>query len=152
MKKLLSVSAVALAVIALAAPALAQAPPAPPPFPAPKTDVFVYADTVATSGEQTNQFARGATVVFRAFAADVKTKKILTDKDVTYFYVKIPGQPNVKLAYSKVGSRMLWTGTWTIPTTYPLGLVEFKVLVKTNAKRYGSFVQAAVPLAMLTVV
>ncbi len=152
MKRVLTASVAAVAVLGAAALAFAQAPPAPPPFPAPKTDVFVYADTVNSSGQQSSEFARGAAVVFRAFAADVKAKKVLTDKDVKYFYVTIPGQPNLKLAYGKVGSRALWTGTWTVPATYPLGLVDFKVLVKTKAKRYGSFVQVAVPTSMLTVV
>ncbi len=149
MKKLLTAAA-ALALLALGATAGAQTP-GETPFPAPKADVFVAMDTGTTTGAVTNLVTRGASVVFRAYAADMKSKKVLTDKDVKYFYVKIPGQPNVKLAYSKIGSRFLWTGTWTVPATQPLGLVEFKALVQTKAKRYGSFVQPGVTNAMLTV-
>ncbi len=150
MKKLLATTAAALALIALGATAGAQTP-GEIPFPSPTADVFVSADTGTTAGAATNLVTRGSSVVFRAFAADMKSKKVLTDTDVKYFYVKIPGQANVKLAYSKVGERFLWTGTWTVPAAQPLGLVEFKVLVKTKAKRYGSFVQPGVTNAMLTV-
>lgn len=150
MKKLLTASAAALALIALGATAGAQTPPEIP-FPAPRADVFVSVDTGTTAGAATNFVTRGSSVVFRAFAADTKTKKVLTDKDVKYFYVAIPGQPNVKLAYSKLGSRFLWTGTWAVPASQPLGIVPFKALVRTNAKRYGSFVQPGVTNAMLTV-
>jgi len=150
-----------LGTAALVATALAQAPPVEVPFPAAKANVFVYADTVTAPGNalgagvRTNYFARGASVVFRAFAGDTKTGRVLTDKDVKYFYVTIPGQPNLKLAFSKQGtatsSAWMWTGTWTVSADYPLGLVPFRVLVKTNAKRYGSFQQAPVATAQLTV-
>lgn len=150
MKKLLTASAAALALLALGATAGAQTP-GEIPFPAPKADVFVAVNTSTTAGEATNLATRGSSVVFHAFAADTKTKKVLTDKDVKYFYVTIPGQPNLKLAYTKLGSRFLWTGTWTVPASQPLGIVEFKALVRTKAKRYGSFVQIGVINAMLTV-
>ena len=150
MKKLLTASAAALALLALGATAGAQTP-GEIPFPAPKTDVFVAADTGTTAGASTNFVTRGSSIVFRAYAADMKSKKVLTDKDVKYFYVKIPDQPPVKLAYSNPGERFLWTATWTVPATQPLGIVPFKVLVQTKAKRYGSFVQIGVVGAMLTV-
>lgn len=150
MKKLLTAAAAALALLALGATAGAQTP-GETPFPAPKADVFVAVNTTTTAGAATNLVTRGSSVIFSAYAADMKTKKVLTGTDVKYFYVKIPGQPNVKLAYSKVGERFLWTGTWTVPAAQPLGLVEFKALVKTKASRYGSFVQIGVTNAMLTV-
>lgn len=150
MKKLLTASAAVLALLALGATAGAQTP-GEIPFPAPKADVFVSVDTGTMAGAATNLVTRGSSVVFRAFAADMKTKKVLTDKDVKYFYVKIPDQPNVKLAYTKLGERFLWTGAWTVPTSQPLGIVPFKALVKTKASRYGSFVQIGVVNAMLTV-
>lgn len=161
MKRLLVGAVVLVGTAALVAPVLAQAPPPEVPFPAPKVDVFVYADTVTAPGNalgagvRTNYFARGASVVFRAFAGDAKTGRVLTDKDVKYFYVAIPGRPNLKLAFSKLGaeerSAWLWTATWTVPADYPLGVVAFRVLVKTNAKRSGNFHQAPVATAQLTV-
>jgi hypothetical protein len=150
MKKLLTASAAVVALLAVGATAWADTPPEVP-FPAPKTDVFVAVNTSTTAGAATNFVTRGSSVVFSAFAADLKTRKVLTDKDVKYFYVAIPDQPNVKLTFSKLGSRFLWTATWTVPASQPLGIVPFKALVKTNARRYGSFVQPPVTNAMLTV-
>ena len=93
--------------------------------------------------------------MFRAFAGQSKTGKVLTADDTKYFYVTIPGQPNVKLTYKPVSKKVLpawnWTATWTIPADYPLGLVAFKVLLSTKADQRGSFVQIPVGTSQLTV-
>jgi hypothetical protein len=153
MKRILTMSLAALVAAAVAAPILAQAPAPTPSWPPGKQQVFVWADTVnAPAGNQSNLFERGAAVVFRAYAVDLKSKKVLTGKDVQFFYVKIPGQPNLKMSYSAAaGAKGLWTATWTIPTTYPAGVVDFRILVKTKAKHYGAFAQAPVAAAQLTV-
>jgi hypothetical protein len=152
MKRALSaaLTAVAVAAVTFAASATAQAP-APPAWPPGTSQVFIWADTVTTAGKQTNFFGRSSSVVFRAYAVDLKTKKVLTATDALFFYVKIPGQPNVKMTYGPAGKAMLWTGTWAIPADYPYGVVNFKVLVKTKTKRYGAFTQAPVDAANLTV-
>ena len=161
MKKLLALAAAVLGTAALVAPVLAQTPPVEVPFPAQKSAIFLAADTVTASGNalgagvRTNRFARGASVVFRAFAGDTKTGRVLTDKDVRYFYLTIPGQPNLKLAFSKQGTAAsaawLWTATWTVPADYPLGLVPFRLLIQTKAKQRGIFQQVPVATAQLTV-
>ncbi len=155
MRKTLALAAAlgAAATITAAAPA---ADPIVTPFPAPQVgQVFIAAQTVTADGAASNYFAPGATVIFRAYAVDGKTHKLLGPKDVKYFYVAIPGQPNVKLKHNAKApgatSRLAWTGTWTIPATYPAGIVGFKVLVKSEAKRYGQFVQFPVSTAQLTV-
>lgn len=153
------VFAASLAAFASFAAAASAADPAPPtvvPFPAPKLgQVFVTAQTVDATGALQNQFATGSSVVFRAYAVDSKTRKAVAAKDVKYFYVSIPNQPTVKLAYNPTApganGRMAWTGTWTIPAAYPTGTVVFKVLVKTQSRRIGQFVQLPVTSAMLTV-
>jgi hypothetical protein len=74
---------------------------------------------------------------------------------VKYFYVKLPNQPNVKLKYDPkapgASARMPWSGTWAVPADYKLGLVDFKILIKLEAKRYGQFVQLPVASSQLTV-
>jgi hypothetical protein len=157
MKRLLIATAAVLGAAALVTPVLAQTPPDPPAWPPGTTQVFVSAHTLtAPGGKQENFFAQGTAVAFQVYAVDLKTAKVVTAKDSKFFYVSIPGQPNVKLTYAKVGTGAkapsLWTGTWTIPATYPLGLVPFKVLVKTTANRVGVFVQAPVAAAQLTVI
>jgi hypothetical protein len=135
--------------------AMAQVP-GETPFPAPKVGaVFAATQTVTPDGAENNYFAPGSTVVFRAYAVDGKTHKALVAKDVKYFYVAIPSQPNLKLKYDPKApgatARLPWSAAWTVPTTYPGGVVSFKVLVKTSSKRQGQFVQFPVASSQLTI-
>jgi hypothetical protein len=154
MKSILTAALVAAAASVFAATALGQAAPPswPPGGPA---QVFIWADTVAAdTGKQDNFFSQGSAVVFRAYAVDLKTKKVVTPKQAKYFYVSIPNQPNVKMTYGPQGGNaknQLWTGRWTIPKDYPLGVVKFRILVHTNERHHGVFMQAPVEPAQLTV-
>ncbi len=152
MRNLLILVAAIAATAALPATATAQETP----FPSPKVQqVFIAAQTVTAGRAMITQVAPGATVVFRAYAVDGKTRDIIAAKDVKYFYVKIPGQPNVKLKYDPqapgASSRMPWSGAWVVPAAYPQGLVDFKILIKLKAKRYGQFVQMPITSSQLTV-
>ncbi len=69
--------------------------------------------------------------------------------------MKIPGQPNVRMRYTTLGKSVrnsLWEGIWTVPAAYPLGTVDFRVLVHTKQRHHGVFQQAPVPAAQLTIV
>ena len=141
-------------VAAVALPASAAA--AETPFPSPKVQqAFVAGQTVTAAGAIITQVAPGGTVVFRAYAIDGKTHKTVTAKDVKYFYVTIPNQPNVKLRYGArlpgATSRMPWAGAWTVPATYRPGTVEFKILLKLQSGRRAQFVQMPVTSSQLTV-
>ncbi len=155
MRRTILTLAVAITAVVVTAVGGAQTP-TEVPFPAPKVvQYFVSTQTTTNAGALSNYFAQGSTVEFRAFAGQSKTGKVLTGDDVKYFYVKVPGQPNVKLTYTpsaaKVLPAWLWKATWTIPADYPLGLVEFNVLLKTKADQYGSFVQIPVATSQLTI-
>jgi hypothetical protein len=157
MKRYLIVAAVAFAIFALAPFATAQTPP-PAPFPAANTgDVFVSAQTVTTDGAMSNFFAPGSTVVFRAYAVNGKTRKLVTIKTAKYFYVKIPGRAaNLKFKYTPrvngASGRYAWTARWSVPTDYPNGIVAFKVVVQTKPKKHvGAFIQAPVATSQLTI-
>jgi hypothetical protein len=159
MRKILLLGAAlasALGAAAFLATAALAADPAETPFPSPTVgDVFIAAQTVTADGTMSNYFTPGSTVAFRAYAVDGKTHKVLQGKDVKYFYVKIPNQPNVKLKWDPknpaASSRLQWVGTWSVPASYAPGLVDFKVLVKNTAKRQGQFVQFPVTSAQLTI-
>lgn len=147
------------AVAAVTATALAVTP-GETPFPSPTiASVFVSTRTVTTpssplgAGILTNYYPRGGTVAFQVFAAETKSGQVLTAGDVKYAYVKIPGQPNVKLSYTaqvKKGDPT-WLGTWTVPADYPTGTVQFAVRFKTTGKQYGNFVQIPVATSQLNV-
>jgi len=151
MRKILILMAATAAAAALPAVANAETP-----FPSPTVqEVFIAAQTVTTERALITQIAPGATVVFRGYAVDGKTRKLIAAKDVKYFYVKIPDRPNVKLKYDPqapgASARMPWSGAWTVPADYRLGQVDFKILIKLVAKRRGQFLQLPVPSAQLTV-
>jgi hypothetical protein len=153
MRRLIA-GAASLAVFGILAVAAVAATPVP--FPSTSSaPIFVAAQTVNTSGAMSSWFAPGSTVVFRALALDTKTLKTLEAKKLTYFYVTIPNQPNVKLKYDPTAPgatpRMPWTGQWTVPAGYPAGGVAFKVLAKSTDKRHGSFVQIPVAPSMLNI-
>jgi hypothetical protein len=154
MRKILTLSIAIAAAATVTTAALAADPITP--FPAPQVgQLFVAAQTVTADGAVGNFFAPGAKVIFRAYAVDGKTKKLQVAKNVKYFYVVIPNQPNVKLTYNPTATgatkRMAWTGTWTVPATYPEGIVGFKILIKSDAKRHGQFVQFPVSTSQLTI-
>jgi hypothetical protein len=157
MKRILTLALVGLAALAVASVAGAQTPPPVVPFPAAQSGaVFVSAQTVTADGALSNYFAPGTSVVFRAYAVDGKTHKIVTTKTSKYFYVKIPTrEKNLKLKYTPraagASGRYAWTGTWNVPADYATGIVNFKVVVQTKTKRLGSFVQMPVATSQLTI-
>ncbi len=154
MRKILILGGALAAAVTVTATAVAADPEQP--FPAPKVQqVFIAASTVMPDGTLANYFKPGSSVIFRAYAVDGKTRKIVAARAVQFFYVTIPNQPNVRLKYNPTApgasKGIPWTGTWTVPATYPTGTVAFKVLVKLKAKRKGQFVQMPVATSMLTI-
>jgi len=159
-QKIAVLAAGVAAVAAVTATALAVVP-GETPFPSPTiANLFVTTNTYTGAGGvggadiMTSRFPRGATVVFKVFAADAKTKDVLTADGVRYAFIKIPGQPNVRLSYVAPTQRngTNFTGTWTVPATYPLGIVEFKTRFQSKSKQYGNFVQIPVETSQLTIV
>jgi hypothetical protein len=152
MKRFL-IPAAALAALAVA---VSSAGAAPVPFPSTQIkQVFIAAQVVTSNGTVASWFKPGATAIFRAYAVDGGTQKMVGKKDVKFFYVTIPGAANVKLAYNPkatgASTGIPWTGKWTIPATYPNGLVDFGVHVKLKSRKVGTFVQMPVATSQLNV-
>lgn len=159
--KTLFVTVAALAVAGgIAVPVGAQAP-----YPGAKAPIAVYADTVsATSGAvkaargctQYSNFRRLQRLVFRVWAVDSGNGQALGADSIAYAYVKIPGQPNLKLnwgPHGAVGAKVnFWSAGWTVPADYPLGVVAFKIVFKTDDGRFGTYVQPPIASAQLTVI
>ena len=168
----------ALAVlVSLAFVAAARADVTPAPFPTNQMNgVFVGATTVTQAGAVSNQFAPGDTVVFKAFAINTKTHKLITKKlprlvnrhgQVTKeskkasktalraFYVRIPLVHDKQLRYTKapagLDARYRWEFSWKVPALYPVGPVQFQVYAKMWNKQNGMFVQLPVALSQLTI-
>jgi len=131
----------------------------PVPYPSPTVkQVFVAGQTVTTDGSLSSWFTPGSTVVFRAYAVDPKTHKVVDPKTVKYFYVSIPGQGNVKLTYGATApgasTGLPWSGTWNVPSSF-IGQVNFKMLIQVkeaNGKQVkGQFQQMPSATAALTI-
>ncbi len=153
MKNALVSVAVIAGVTALATPAYAADPV---PFPSLKVQqMFIATQTVQPDGTMSNYFAPGSTVVFRSYAVDPQTRSAVNPKVVKYFYVSIPNQPPMKFKYDAAAlgasKGLPWTATWSVPSTYPVGTVAFKSLLKLTTNRKGQFVQMPVSSAMLTI-
>ena len=145
------------AITALVGVALSTAAAAgEPSWPPGQMNVFVSGQTWTNVNKLENFFPQGAGVHFFVTAVDLKTRLDLTGKDVKWVHVLIPSQPNLKLTWQRHGTGkdapFAFMGTWTIPLDYKLGLVPFQVIVKTKSNRYGSFLQAPVAAAQLTVI
>src|SRR3954471_4447959 len=155
MRLITVVTTALVAASAIAGPAVAK-PKVDPllPFPSAKAGpVFIASHVTTTDGTLASWFKPGDQVVFRAYAVDTKSKQVLAGKDVRYFYVTIPGQPNVKLKYGAASAAMKnmpWTGTWTVPSTFA-GQVNFRILIKTIGRHTGEFVQMPVATSQLNV-
>lgn len=118
------------------------------------TNTYTGAGNPAGADIMTSRFAPGSSVVFSVFAGNAKTKQVLTAGDVKYAYIKIPGQPNVKLTYVAPTKRngANFTGTWAIPTGAAPGIVNFTTRFQTKDEKYGNFVQIPVATSQLTIV
>jgi hypothetical protein len=155
MKRSIVVLASAIVAVAITSAGIAQTP-GETPYPASKVGIFVAGQTVTQEGALTNFFIQGQTVVFRAYAGQTKTKKLLTPGRVKSFVVQIPNQPNVKLTYRRPAApgpngRWRWTGSWTVPADYPLGIVAFRMRLTTRSNKTATFTQIPVATSQLTV-
>jgi len=147
------------------------------PFPSPVAHkVFVAAQTVTSTGQVSDFFAPGDTVVFQAYAIDTKAHKLLTQKSsltgrhylklsskdkkavryqLRHFFVRIPLTNGIPLTYSAapkgVNDRYRWTATWKVPALYPTGVVHFQVFAQTWTGRRGSFSQLPISASQLTI-
>jgi hypothetical protein len=159
MTRLVYLLGAALAAGVLATPAVAQAP-GNNPFPGKKVDVFLYVDTVngsrpkgaparPVSCTQTSYYKRGEQLVFRVWGNETATGDVLSTENVRYAYVKIPGQPNVKFNWGAHGTApnrvWFWTAAFDIPADYPLGVMAYRVVFKTETGKFGIFDPSKLP-------
>lgn len=162
--------------------ALAQEPiPTPEgpqnPWPAPpkggKFEVFFYVETVTagpresiygkwapTSCTQTNFFARGERAVWHIGAVNARTGEYVLPKHVKYAYLKIPGVKNIGVTFvphgrDPVTAPWTWTARWDIPPDYPLGVVNFELVMKLKKwprNKVATFKQMPLSLEQMTII
>lgn len=169
MKRLAVILGTAIAALSFAAVAFSARTAVPNNLPDAKVDVAMWADTVyaangATAytpykaGSVDNFFPQGGGLTFRMWAIETGTGQVVTSAGVkhkTDVYVVIPGQPNLIMTYGPIGTGAkapsIWTATWAIPRDMPLGIVKFKILLRTRSHKLGIFTQIPVATSQLTI-
>ena len=131
----------------------------PPPAPARETpppstyekagDFYVYAETLVTtttskyeiaatiSCTPSGAFARGQRIVFRYDVVDLTTGIRLNDKDGSKVKVVLPngdesaGRFGQRGGGRTPGAPFMWSSNWDIPLDYPLGGIDYKIVIET---------------------
>lgn len=140
-------------------------PPPPPPIPTSylqPVDVYIYADTVtAGPGESrfnydpagvpnascvaSSVFRRGMHLVWRYEAVDARTGKRLTEAEVENAVVRLPHGEEIKGRFGRHGSAddapWFWTSAWDVPLDYPMGALDWELVMTTKDGKRGSFKQ-----------
>jgi hypothetical protein len=105
---------------------------------------YGFAPTVACV--QSGVFKRGMKMVVRFEVLDIKTGKRVTDKDGAVVKLvlphgeEVPGRWTIRgSAAALPDSAWMWDTSWDIPPDYPLGSLDYRIVVTTKDGRTGTF-------------
>lgn len=141
----------------------AGAPAAPQVTPAsyyePVGPFYFYVETLASANAtkyglastvacvQSGVFKRGMRVVFRFEILDTSTGKRITDKDGAAIKVRLPHAEEMTARWSVRGganalpdSAWMWVVPWEIPPDYPLGTLDYSILITAKDGRTAAFI------------
>jgi hypothetical protein len=119
---------------------------------------FFYVETLTNNGPskygiaptvsciQSGVFKRGMRLVVRFEVLDTSTAKRITDKDGATVKMVLPNGEEVVARWTIRGSAValpdsawMWDTTWEIPPDYPVGTLDYKIIVTTKDGRTGTF-------------
>ena len=105
---------------------------------------YGFAPTVACI--QSGVFKRGMKMVVRFEVLDTKTGKRVTDKDGATIKLVLPHGEEVPGRWTIRGSTAalpdsawMWDTSWDIPPDYPIGSLDYRIVVTTKDGRTGTF-------------
>jgi hypothetical protein len=105
---------------------------------------YGFAPTVACI--QSGVFKRGMKIVVRFEVLDTKTGKRVTDKDGATIKMILPHGEEVIARWTIRGSAAalpdsawMWDTSWDIPPDYPVGALDYRIVVTTKDGRTGTF-------------
>jgi len=91
-------------------------------------------------------FKRGMRLVVRFEVLDTSTGKRVTDKDGANIKMILPHGEEVIARWTIRGSAAalpdsawMWDTTWDIPSDYPVGTLDYKIMVTTKDGRTATF-------------
>ena len=138
--------------------------PAPPKYTTPASyyepvgPFFFYVETLTSTGPskygftptqpciQSGVFKRGMRMVVRFEVLDTTTGKRITDKDGATIKLLLPHGEEVAGRWAIRGgvaampdSAWMWDTTWDIPPDYPLGSLDYRIVVTTKDGRAATF-------------
>ncbi|MCL5998402.1 MAG: hypothetical protein M1546_20465 [Chloroflexi bacterium] len=146
------------------------APPAdytPPPRPVPPASYdepvafSLYVETLQTTRPSSynvastvscvpgSVFKRGQRIVWRFEVIDISTGKRLTDKDEPTIKLQFPNGDEATARFSqRAGGRVpdapwMWNATWDIPTDFPLGGLDYGIVITAKDGRTMTWKQPA---------
>ncbi|MBW7881303.1 MAG: hypothetical protein H3C34_01470 [Caldilineaceae bacterium] len=108
---------------------------------------FGYAATL--SCVPSGVFKRGQRIVWRFEVFDITAGKRLIDRDEPTVTVVLPHGEELTARFSqRAGGRVpgapwMWNAFWDIPLDYPLGGLDYRIVVTTKDERTGTFQQPA---------
>lgn len=105
---------------------------------------YGFAPTVACV--QSGVFKRGMKIVVRFEVLDTKTGKRVTDKDGAVVKLvlphgeEVPGRWTIRGSVNALpDSAWMWDTSWDIPPDYPVGSLDYRIVVTTKDGRTGTF-------------
>jgi hypothetical protein len=105
---------------------------------------YGFAPTVACI--QSGVFKRGMKMVVRFEVLDTKTGKRVTDRDGANIKMILPHGEEVIARWTIRGSAAalpdsawMWDTSWDIPPDYPVGSLDYRIVVTTKDGRTGTF-------------
>jgi hypothetical protein len=138
----------------------AEPPPAPEPpaeYYEPVGDFAFYVETLTASGVTpdgygytagcalNNTFMRGTKIVWRAEIIDLSTGMRLMPADDLVAKIVLPHGEERSMRFSQRGggrvpdAPWMWAAAWEIPLDYPVGTLDFSLVVTTPDERTGIF-------------
>jgi hypothetical protein len=118
--------------------------------------LFLDVDTVSVAKANDcytiNNFAVGTKVLFRIKVFNGATGKVYPNYALKSVIVAIPGAPSFVAKYASHKTDSFWTVLWTIPASYPTGVVNYTVTARANSGQVGHYVPFNVTTASLTIV
>jgi hypothetical protein len=144
-------------------PAPSGAPPAPRTTPAsyyePVGPFFFYVETLTSANTtkygiaattpcvQSGVFKRGMRIVFRFEVLDTSTGKRVTDRDGATVKLRLPHGEEIPARWAIRGaaaalpdSAWMWDAAWDIPPDYPVGALDYSLLVTAADGRTATFI------------
>ena len=140
-------------------------PPRPPPRATPASyyepvgPFFFYVETLTSANTtkygvaattpcvQSGVFKRGMRLVFRFEILDTSTAKRVTDKDGATVKVRLPHGEELAARWAIRGaaaalpdSAWMWDVAWDIPPDYPLGALDYSLLITAKDGRKATFI------------